>query len=214
MRQPRCARPRLPSSRAALAQARAPAQALQEWQPVGEEHALEVIHLVLQADCGKTVESLLVLAARRILAGDAHVDAALHARTDPGDRQAAFLDHRPRALLHRARVDEHLWLISLRGYIDDDDLAMQVDLGRSETDRPMGVERLQQVGNLLVQHCVEAIDRDGPLPQARVRQFKDWQHGHRVQPDAGAGASGAVTRWRRRGSMTSSVASSSNTSSR
>src|SRR5919108_2254203 len=89
----------------------ADALALQVRQVVDEQLALEMIHLVLQADGGEPLELDLLELALHVLESGTDLRGAFHLIEDAGDGEAALLTH-PLALGGQDfRVDEHLALV-------------------------------------------------------------------------------------------------------
>src|SRR5262245_38171110 len=161
-----------------LRQLGADALLLQLREVLDEHLALQVIHLVLDADreqpLGLERERLAVLIV------GAHLDAlgALHQLVDAGHGKATFLDVRLSGRFHDLGVHQHDQRVVPVGDVDHDDLLVHVDLGGREADARRRVHGFGHVGDELLQALVEHGDRRSDLVEAGVGVAEDVQNRH------------------------------------
>src|SRR5262245_27345209 len=139
-------------------------------QPVREQHAVEVVHLVLD-DAREPVLGLQrLLLAIEILVGDRHRDPALDLGADAGKGQATLLFEGASLLARDLRVAEHTLLRTIgaiaRG-VQDQQLLLDADLRSREPDPTLVVHRLEHLAGELAQLGVEL--RDGLAASAQDR---------------------------------------------
>src|SRR6185312_15081805 len=158
----------------------ADAVALDVGEVVDEELAVEMIHLVLQADREHSLEVALEPLAMAILGTDAHLRGALDLVEDAGDRQAPLLALRRALAAQDLGIHEHERLVVLLGDIDDEQPAADIDLRRREPDAGCGIHGLEHVVDQAPERLVECGDGEGALAQARVGVFEYRKKSHRV----------------------------------
>ena len=159
--------------------------ALELGDVVDEQHAVEMVDLVLQHRRQQTLGEDLLLLAVAIDETRAHARRPFDLFVIFGDRQAAFLIDA--ALFRRPDnlgIDEILrmfWLFDLRG-IDDDQPDRLGELDRGEADAGRLVHCLDHVIHQLAQLVVDALDRRADEAQLRIGQSDDGAQGHGI-PD-------------------------------
>src|SRR5262245_21018278 len=120
--------------------------------------ALQVIHLVLDADrqqpLGFQRERLAVL----VVGAHFHALGTLHELVDTGHRKTVFLDVGLASRFDNLRIDQHYQRVVALGDVDDDHPLVHVDLSRREADPRRRVHGFRQVGDELLQAFVEDGD--------------------------------------------------------
>jgi len=153
---------------------------------VDEQHAFEMVHLMLQAHREQPLELLLMAYALLIEPAGADAVGAIDVGILVGHRQAAltvghfvvglgqylgidedarFLDHFPAFLGRLAKVHHQQPL----GH---------ADLDRGKPDPRRVVHRVEHVGDQHAQFVVDRLDRGRDLPQHGVGRFEDAKNGH------------------------------------
>jgi hypothetical protein len=158
----------------------ADALALELRQVVDEELAVEMVHLVLQADGQHAVELALDDGAAGVLVAHAHALGAWHVVIDAGHRQAAFLAGRLAAELEDLGVDEDLAPVLVLGHVDDHQALVPVDLRGRKADARGGIHGLEEVVDARFERRVEDGHRARLGAQPRVRIFEDGEQCHGV----------------------------------
>src|SRR3954452_1604669 len=159
---------------------------LQAREMVDEQHAVEMVHLVLEAGGAHAVDLFLADLAVEIEPAGADAVRAVHFRILIRHRQAAFgVRHVVIGLLEYFRVDEDarvldrlaaLFLRLLK--VDHQDALRNADLDRGQADARRRVHRLEHVGDERAHFVVHRLYRLGDLTQARVGNFDDRTNGH------------------------------------
>ena len=119
---------------------------LEVGQVINEKLTVEVITLMLDADCQQAVVDFVKGVAVAVQCLDADTLRALDVLVEAGHREAAFL-HLLQILGQRLQfgVDEHPWFGLVLGDVDHDDTLMDVDLGRRQPDAGGVVHGLEHV---------------------------------------------------------------------
>jgi hypothetical protein len=149
---------------------------------VDEEHAVEMVHLVLQAGREQAVGLDLPRLALAIEEADANPGGPLHLGIVVWDRQASLLVDG--ALVRGAedfRVEEDLRGpgLALLGEVDDHQPDRLADLDRRQAYARRVVHRLQHVVDEPAQAVVEALDGFGDLAKHWIGQDYEGSDGHR-----------------------------------
>ncbi len=162
---------------------------------IDEEHAVEVIHLML--DAGRQQPVGLQHADLILLVEIADLDLRRprHVGIMFGQGQAAFAEgHDLVRLPDEFRVDQlvRLGRVAVAGAVDDDDAQGLADLRRGETDSRGEIHRFEHIVHQAAQRRVHGRDRTSLHLEARVGSGEDVEKGH--ENDAFAGGNGPVRR--------------------
>src|SRR5262249_50325884 len=144
---------------------------------VDEEHAVQVVDLVLEDPRAQTVrldrQGLAVDGTRLHRNPRRPRDRGEHAR----DREAALLAGHLAAPVDDCRVEERLHAPALL-VGDDDETQRDAHLRRREADPDLVVHRLGHVGDDLADLGSHLADGYGALAQCGIPVFSDFQNGH------------------------------------
>src|ERR1044071_666111 len=152
---------------------------LLELRQVLDEHlALQVIHLVLDADREQPLSLERESGAVLVIGANLDPLGTLDQLVDRRQRKAAFLDVGDAYRLHDLWIDQNDEGIAPLGDVDHDDLLVDVDLGRRETDTGGRIHGLRHVGHELLQGLVEDGYRGGYFvePDVGVAQYVQNSH--------------------------------------
>ncbi len=76
-------------------------------------------------------------------------------------------------------VDEDAQVAAVLAHVHDDDLPMDVDLGRGQPDPLGGIHRLGQVVDKFARCGIDFFDAGGGSVQPRVGVLEDLEYGHK-----------------------------------
>ena len=155
---------------------------------VDEQHPVEMVDLMLQADRQQPVDLAVLDLAVGVPPARAHPIGAQHLGILLGDRQAALLvGHQGFALLEDLRIDEHprvpdrlALLILFLLEVDHEQADRYPDLHRGQPDAGRVVHRLEHVGDEGLELGIEILDRSRGLAQDRIGNADDRKNGHRA----------------------------------
>src|SRR5207249_4801891 len=160
---------------------RAPQElALEDRQPVDEQHAVQVIDLVLdrprQVALGLEIQRLAVLVPGR----DRDVARTGHLLVDPGDREAALLARLRAGAARDHRVHERPAFVALvlERHVHDQRAQEDPDLVRRQAHAAVGSHRVPEVRHQVPQRGVEIDHLDGLLAQHRIPVDPDRTYRH------------------------------------
>jgi len=142
-----------------LAQSGQDAITLQLGQVFDENLALEVIHLVLDANGDQTIGFDLERLAVSVESAYPYPFGSLNFIVDSGDGETTFFQTRSAPMLYDFGIDEHLQLVVRGGDIDDDHLLVDVDLGCRKSDARRGVHRFCHILNERPDRSIDLGDR-------------------------------------------------------
>src|SRR6267142_554792 len=152
---------------------------LLELRQVLDKHlALQMIHLVLDANGKQALRFKRERVAVLIVGTNLHALRALDQLIDAGHRETSFLDVGYAGRFDDFRVHEHYQGVAALGDVDDDHLLVQVDLGGGQPDAGRRVHGFGHIGNELFQRFVEDSDRGGYFMQPGVGVAKNAQKRH------------------------------------
>src|SRR5262245_12045851 len=117
-----------------LRELRADALLLELRQVLDEHLALQVIHLMLNANGDQALRLQRKGIAVRVMGADLDALGARDQLVDAGQREAALLDVGHSDRLDDLGIDQHHEGIASLGHVHDDDLLVDVHLGRGKTD--------------------------------------------------------------------------------
>src|SRR5262245_93657 len=136
---------------------------------VDQEHALEVVVLVL--DDAAREAAVVLLEGRPVRSLGLH-EAAPGPRAlvvDAGEGEAPLLEQGRRAgAPEDARIDENELVLLLARRVQHEDALLQPDLGGGEPDALAGVHALEHAGHDRAQLLVEGLHREGRPAQERI----------------------------------------------
>ena len=163
--------------------------ALQRREVIDEQLAVQVIHLVLDADGQQAVGPQLLRLALAVEEAHGDLVGAVHVGEDAGHGQAAFLVHLFAGLVAQLRIDEDLGLVLFLADVDDHEALVHVHLAGGQADARRVVHGLEHV----VEQALEfgrrhicGLHRHGLGAQAGVGEFEDGEQGHGTSRDGGA----------------------------
>jgi hypothetical protein len=148
---------------------------------VHEQRALEVIHLVLQADRQQPLGLDLAHGAGLVEIARAHAAWARDLGVMLGQRQTALLEGHP---FLRCPDDLRIGhahrraLAVLLGHVEDDDAQGLADLRRRQPDPRGGVHRLEHVVHEAADPVVDGDDRPRLGLQPRIGRDEDFEQSH------------------------------------
>ena len=142
-------------------------------RPVEDQHAVEVIDLVLDDPCLEPGRFDGAIVAVLVLRTNTNVNGALDVDEDAGDREAALLGRLgvvtgPLDLGVDERHDR-----AVGAHAVDEQLLRDADLGGGEADAERVVHERGHAIDLVAERVVEAIDLSGPALQDRVAVAAD-----------------------------------------
>ena len=148
-------------------------------QVVDEDLALQMIQFVLDADGQQAVGLYLLRLPIQIQVAHGDALGTLDPVINPGHRQAALLTDLLALVGDDLGVDQHEQRILLLGDINDDQLFMHIDLGRSEADPRCLVHGFRHVGCQATNAVVNIRDRLRHFAQTRIGESKNGQECHK-----------------------------------
>src|SRR6185369_12313690 len=141
-----------------LGKPRADALLLELRQALDEHLALEMIHLVLDADRQQPLGFERKGVAIGVAGTHFHPFGALQRVVDAGHGKAAFLDVGDAASVQNLWIDQHHQRITALGNVDYDYPLVHIDLGRGKADAGSGIHGFGHVGDKLLERTVENGD--------------------------------------------------------
>src|SRR6185503_8539347 len=154
--------------------------AFEERQPVGEQHAVQVIRLVLDRAREESRHHALERLAILVAPAHAHARGALHLLEDPRHGQAALLGHVLPALLveHRVHHGEAVARAVLVRDVHHEHALGDADLVRGQPDAAVRGHGFVEVGDQGAQRVVEVAHVACALAEHGVAEDADRSNAH------------------------------------
>src|SRR5262245_26677151 len=138
---------------------------------IQDQHAIEVVHLVLDHPGSQPVGLDLELTPARVARAHSHARRALDLDVHAGQAQAPlFGELALLALPHPDRVDEGRQLVLRVGPVDEH-AVQHSELGRGQPDAERVVHQIAHALDLRLQRLIEALDGERAGAQHRVSQL-------------------------------------------
>src|SRR5882672_145948 len=154
------------------------ALALELGQVVDEELAVQVIHLVLDADGQQTFRLELERLAGPVERAHLDLGGAVDVVVELRHRQAPFLGVGRALGAHDFGVDQAKRLLVLGPEVADKDSLVNIDLRRGKADAGCGIHRLEHVRDQPLDLGIDFCDGVGADSEARVRILQYWETCH------------------------------------
>ncbi len=139
-----------------------------------------MIYLVLEANREHALGLHLDFLAITVQKRRANMFGAFDGFVKTGNRQTTLVCYQYAIFFQDLRIDECVWLSLIIRYIGDQQTAMNINLGRRESDSRRVIHCLEHVVDQRAQRIVNRLNRARLFPEPGIRKLQNRKFCHNI----------------------------------